>query len=223
MRDVIRWTSKKIFIRDRFFNFRHGGNLPSTTFGFTKSGAGFTLIELLVVIFILSFIATLAMATITSARERARTAKASADIRNIRQAVALLVDDLGKWPNGCEVDKVVLGIYDEIEVHQSCAALSAGPEPGVCALQLPWPFNQCQWTAEDVNKWNGPYLSAVPETDPWGTPYYFDIDYTPYKDCPSIPEKPMISAIVSYGPDKEDVPGPLGSEYGCDDIFVDAR
>ena len=35
----------------------------------------------------------------------------------------------------------------------------------------------CQWTPEDVAKWNGPYMKSP--DDPWGTAYGFDSDYPP--------------------------------------------
>ncbi len=60
---------------------------------------GFTLIELLVVISLIGVLATLVIANMNSARERARDASRKSDLRNIQTALRLYYNDKGSYPN----------------------------------------------------------------------------------------------------------------------------
>ncbi len=64
-----------------------------------KSLTGFTLIELLVVIAIIGLLATIVMASLNSARAKARDAKAVSEFRQIGVALALYYDKYGRYPN----------------------------------------------------------------------------------------------------------------------------
>ena len=60
--------------------------------------SGFTLIELLVVIAIIGMLASIIMASLNSARVKARDARRVSDIRQIRVALELYYADFGQYP-----------------------------------------------------------------------------------------------------------------------------
>jgi prepilin-type N-terminal cleavage/methylation domain-containing protein len=70
----------------------------------TKKG-GFTLIELLVVIAIVSLLSTVVMSSISSARMKSRDTQRVENLRQIRTALELYLDDHGYYPqSGCGWD-----------------------------------------------------------------------------------------------------------------------
>ncbi len=64
----------------------------------TKQKKAFTLIELLVVVSLIGILATLVLANLNSARERARDAQRKSDLRNIQTALRLYYNDKAGYP-----------------------------------------------------------------------------------------------------------------------------
>jgi len=62
------------------------------------SGNGFTLIELLVVIAIIGTLASVVLASLNSAREKARDASLASQVEEIRKAMELYQLDTGRYP-----------------------------------------------------------------------------------------------------------------------------
>ena len=67
---------------------------------------GFTLIELLVVVSLIGILATLVIANMNSARERARDTNRKSDLRNIQTALRLYYNDNSSYPAKAVVDAV---------------------------------------------------------------------------------------------------------------------
>ena len=165
--------------------------------------SGFTIIEILVSIGIIAVLGTMATFSSLRARVAAREAGAKEDLSSIRNGIALLMHDTGKWPNGCPVEDVS---NPEVQLSDGQAGLLAAPEVGDQG-------DGCFWTAGDVASWDGPYVQF--SDDPWDEEYYFDPDYRPWENCGSksaLSERP---AIVSFGPN-----GVGLNAYDCDDIWL---
>jgi len=60
--------------------------------------SGFTLIELLVVIAIISLLASIVLASLTSARDKARVARAASDLKQLTVALNFYLDANGVYP-----------------------------------------------------------------------------------------------------------------------------
>jgi len=172
---------------------------------FTKK-RGFTIIELLIVLAIIGILTVIVLPRFNSAREKANEAKARADVRSLAQvALPQLADDTGKWPNGCPTD--ALG-NPEVRLDAQQAGIVEAPVVG----------NQgggCEWTAEDIAHWNGPYFRGDTLVDGWGNPYYFDPDYHIYQNCATQAPGPTLSVVLSFGPNGSGL-----NAYDCDDIFT---
>lgn len=64
--------------------------------------SGFTLIEIMVVVFIIGLLAALVVPRVVSNTDKARVAKARADVRAIEEAAGLYKLDHGRYPTSLE-------------------------------------------------------------------------------------------------------------------------
>lgn len=69
-----------------------------TIYNIQYTKLGFTLIELLVVVSLIGVLATLVLANLNSARERARDAQRKSDLRNIQTGLRLYYNDNAGYP-----------------------------------------------------------------------------------------------------------------------------
>ena len=122
-----------------------------------RSGGGFTLIELMIVIAIMMILAGAIVARIGSGSDKAKEAKAMAELEQIASACRSFYADTGLWPRtfndliATQASPPTLG-YDE---QRASRAITAG-------------------------SFKGPYLETktIPN-DPWGYPYAFYTTSTP--------------------------------------------
>lgn len=68
----------------------------------TQHNRGFTLIELLVVISIISLLSSIVMASLNTARSKARDTKRTEEVRQIQTALAMYYDTYGYYPRSGE-------------------------------------------------------------------------------------------------------------------------
>ncbi len=173
---------------------------------------GFTLIELLVTIAIIGILSSVVLTSISTARKKAREAKAKTEIKNVHLAISMLEHDTEKWPNGCEI-----GVVSNPEIELDSTQAGIKTRPSIATV------NTCSWTAEDIANWDGPYMETP--VDPWGNSYWFDPDYRPGDNVDGVENcgggTGIISdivAIVSFGPN-----GTGKNKYDCDDVYIEIK
>jgi prepilin-type N-terminal cleavage/methylation domain-containing protein len=146
----------------------------------TSPARGFSLVELLVVIAIISVLSSVAIASTTQARDKAKISRVQTDLGQIAVAIQLLYEDTRQVPNHY---KLIPCVEDsETYLDNTSAGLGAtdGNFPG----------------------WDGPYMNPVP-IDPWGTNYYFDPDFLcgpTILGCQGLSK--TVRVVESFGPNK---------------------
>ena len=143
---------------------------------------GFTLIELMVVLAIIAILATIMLPQIMHMVERARIAKAQAEVKNTSTAMFSLLADTGRTPG--ERDGGWMGDAT------TSAALNDCRYGLLCNNGYP------------ANTWQGPYLQKAVALDPWGRNYYYDGHPTEWR-CPvGQPGHPgACASFLCRGPD----------------------
>lgn len=133
---------------------------------------GFTLIELMIVITIVGLLAALGMAAYMQGIDRARIARAQADINRIAKAVQELELDTGFVSNKEQA-------FDPSDIN-TCTI--AGGISGIYEITL-YAFTGNEIDSgllrnfsEPAPNWRGPYIDRLP-LDPWGEPYYYNGQY----------------------------------------------
>ncbi len=134
-----------------------------------KKQKGFTIIELLVVIAIVGLLASIVLIGVKNAREKARSAVALSNQRQLQKAIELYYDDMGFYPP--DVDRgwdpgISKSLPYNLDLGKNCAT-----NPADCPVCNTCPAN---WTSQVQIKWHGPYVAVWPNTAPWGGKYDFN-------------------------------------------------
>jgi len=120
----------------------------------TTRSSGYTLIELLVNLAIIGILTAISISTYMSYREKAKTARVQAELKNLHFAIEALANDTERWPGANTI--------------------------GVTANQEIWDLTTSEAgllsATNAFTNWMGPYLQSIPQ-DPWGNDYFFDPDY----------------------------------------------
>jgi type II secretory pathway pseudopilin PulG len=200
------------YIRRRFFS--------------RKGNAGFTLIELLVVLFCIIVLALIIFRNIYNAVEKARIARAYAELAGFKKAIDTMALDTKKWPNGCTIGHALNG-NPAIENSSDNEVILANAQSGLRVAPTIQSISStgCGWTTTSIAAWKGPYFTAS-TTDPWGHPYWFDNDYFIKWGCPGDPlwhSSPSTAVVVSLGPDGNySYPSNTNAQsQNCDDIYIE--
>jgi len=165
---------------------------------------GFTLIELMVVIAIIGVLASVVLASVNDARLDAKNVAAYQQLRNINLGIQRMINDMGKMTNGCSPNALA---NPEVALSTNQAGLVEMPN-------IQNNGSNCEWTASDLAKWDGPYMDIVP-LDQFGNPFFYDPDYIPFRNCSTESELSVIRAIVSRGVDE--------AWYSCDDVYIEMQ
>ena len=111
---------------------------------------GFTLIELLVVISIIGLLASIVLASIREAREKAEVTFAIREIQEVRNAIFLYHADTGQYPPKC------------VKPQSGNVGDPLGNNPPCAENEDPLRYDQ------GVPGWNGPYFNLWGLNHPWG-------------------------------------------------------
>jgi prepilin-type N-terminal cleavage/methylation domain-containing protein len=190
-----------------------------------------TLLELLVVLVIISILSTVAVGVYTREVQRARYARARAEIRTLEIGLTRYEVDTGQLPPSGR-GTLIGGVYNQTDTQGSgalqLALRSSFSGVPTAPLSPRWIGPYVEWDYNRMGDINGnpiagtgglggnpadPNIADIHFLDPWGTPYYYvrSQDYSTAGtehpiDSPFRPTEtyfnPTTYQIISFGPNR---------------------
>ena len=199
-----------------------------------RSRHGFTLIELTVVLAVIVTLALVLTPSISNFINDARTARAQSDCQTVASAIVQFYRDNGFFPSwklaqnggpGQPQNRLQLLISPGNIAQEDVPTLWTTGVAGLLAEQLlnDTPGYTLRSTTSP-NGWNGPYLSSMINTDPWGNRYVVNIELIDSSAFATTRSGGMKAAVwvLSAGPngiiETPFVQSVSGAALGGDDI-----
>jgi len=188
-----------------------------------RNQKGFTLLEIIVVLAVLGALAAMLTPVVFRYIDDANRTRAQGDTQTIAAAIQQMYKDTGRWP----FYKVGTGALT-IAAATDAATLTSNPAcsgaaPAAMSCDTTAPVTGTGWgnfstvltsglatqlitngittpyTTSGPRAWKGPYLDAIPATDPWGRSYLVNIANADPNIEGSTTQKWVI--VISAGPD----------------------
>jgi type II secretory pathway pseudopilin PulG len=113
------------------------------------------MMEIMIVVLLVAILTAISLPALSKARQESRIKEATVHVEILAAAVRQLAWDTGLWPGARDRSQFQGNeIWDLMSVDAGLLSNDG-----------------------DFTDWAGPYVHDVPETDPWGSPYFFDADY----------------------------------------------
>jgi hypothetical protein len=156
-----------------------------------KHSRGITFFELILIISFIALIIIVLGLILSRTGKSTQTAAVHATLKQIANAVSMLDEDTGQWPNHLPRGSIQSGksgneLWD-LTVASAGIVISDGTYP----------------------EWKGPYLRDL-RLDPWENKYFFDPDY----DIDPTSGETWAAVVGSFGPN-----GKGKNIYDSDNIF----
>jgi hypothetical protein len=156
-----------------------------------KHSKGLTVFELILIISFIALVIIVLGLILSRTGKSTQTATVHSTLKQIANAVTMLEDDTGQWPN-----------------HLTRASIQSG-KSGNELWDLTVASAGIVISDNAFPRWKGPYLKEI-RPDPWGNKYFFDPDY----DIDPGPGETWAAVVGSFGPN-----GKGKNIYDSDNIF----
>lgn len=155
----------KIMNQHNSSNFPRNRHIPEKISVSLQSKRGFTLIELLTVISIISLLASVVLASLNTARAKARDAQLLSNIRTLVTAAELYYDANGEYPPATDYSGACCNYYfiTEIEGDDTNAIFKSSLQPYLKQLPRPGTYADVSYK----NSFYGDRFSRISYNRPW--------------------------------------------------------